>query len=81
MSLINRLFLRPSPRARDAWMGLGGLLLILAVISFAGASFTFDEERKLLLRPVGFALGLAGALCWVRGSIVPRREREESQQS
>ncbi len=72
MSLLQRYVIRPSQGVRDAYMGIGGLLLILAVIAFAGADFTFDEERRRLLRPIGMALGLFGALCWGRGSVAPR---------
>lgn len=71
MSLLQRYLVRPSPGVRDVYMGIGGLLLILAIIAFAGASFTFDAERRALLRPVGAALGVLGALCWARGSIAP----------
>ena len=73
MSWLDRLLLRPSPRALDVYMGVGGLLLILAVIAFAGASFTFDAERREMLRPLGFGLAVLGALSWVRGSIKPRQ--------
>lgn len=68
MSSPLRVFLRPSPRARDAFMGLGGLLLILAIIALAGSTFTFDEARRALLRPLGLGLAIVGALCWARGS-------------
>ncbi len=68
MNLIRRLFISPSRRARDAYMGLGLLFLVLAVIAFAGADFTFDAERKALLRPLAAALAAVGALMWLRGS-------------
>lgn len=72
MSVLHRWFLHPSPGVRDAYMGFGGLLLILGVIALAGASFTFDEARRALLRPVGFSLIGLGAICWIRGSIPGR---------
>ena len=56
MSALDRFLLRPGKGVREIYMGVGGLLLILAIISFAGASFTFDPERRALLRPLGAAL-------------------------
>ncbi len=76
MSKLQRYVLNPSPGMRDAYMGIGGLFLILAIIAFAGASLTYDESRRALLRPLGTALGIIGALCWVRGSIVPHDKQE-----
>ncbi|MGJ8667857.1 MAG: hypothetical protein ACSHXK_00085 [Oceanococcus sp.] len=76
LSLTKRYLLAPSPGVRDVYMGIGGLLLVLAVIAFAGATFSFDLERKALLRPVGVGLGVLGALFWGRASIVPSAERQ-----
>lgn len=59
-------FVRPGAAARDVFMGLGGLSLVLAIISFAAHTFSF--EPKPWLRPLGVTLAIAGGLCWLRGS-------------
>jgi len=68
-------FVQPGPLARDCFMGLGGLLLVLAVIAMAGSTFTFDLATKAQLKPVAAVLAAAGALCWLRGHVVPAAER------
>lgn len=69
MSALDKYLLRPTQGVRDAYMGIGGLLLILAVIAFAGADFTFDEARAAMLRPLGVGLAISGAVFWARASI------------
>lgn len=68
MSALQRFVLSPSRGVRDIYVGIGSFLLILAVIAFAGVSFSFDAERKALLRPVGIGLTVLGAVLWLRGS-------------
>ena len=81
MSWVNRYLLAPSRGVRDVYMGIGGLLLVLAVIAFAGASFSFDEQEKALLRPLGMGLVAIGALMWIRGSIIPAAEKQAQPES
>lgn len=80
MSVLRRWVTHPSDGVREAYMGLGGLLLILGIIALAGASFTFDDARRALLRPTGFSLIGLGALCWLRGS-VPARQAPQNPES
>ena len=76
MSFVNRYLLAPSRGVRDIYMGIGGLLLVLAVIAFAGASFSFDAQEKAFLRPLGIVLAVVGGLLWIRASIIPASEKE-----
>ncbi len=80
MSVIQRYLLAPSRGLRDVYVGLGSFLLILAVIAFAGASFSFDAERKALLRPLGMALIAVGGVFWLRGSFGPKSEADAPDQ-
>lgn len=80
MSALQRFVISPSRGVRDIYVGLGSFLLILAVIAFAGVSFSFDAERKALLKPVGIALTLIGAVFWLRGSFAAKAKEPPQDQ-
>ena len=63
MKAWGRWLLQPSPTLQENCLVAGCLLLVLATIAFAGASFTFDEE----LRQVASLMLAVGGLLFVRG--------------
>ena len=67
MKAWGRCLLQHSPRLQENCLVAGCLLLVLATIAFAGASFTFDEELRPQLRQVASLMLAVGGLLFVRG--------------